>query len=56
MKVIDKANLTLNPKKFSFGKTEISFLRAVQDETPKKLWKTTLHLKIEVNHLHDSKQ
>ena len=26
MKVIDKANLTLNPKKCSFGKVEIRFL------------------------------
>ena len=25
MKVIDQANLTLNPKKCSFGKTEIAF-------------------------------
>ena len=57
MKAIDQANLTDNPKKCSFGKMEIAFWEmifsssGILDETPKKLrlWKTSLHLKIEMN-------
>ena len=55
-KAIDKANLTLNPKKCSFEKRNLHFgesfsLQAAQDQTPKKLrlCKTSLHLKTEVN-------
>ena len=55
-KAIDKANLTLNPKKCSFEKRNLHFgecfsLQAAQDQIPKRLrlCKTSLHLKTEVN-------
>ena len=55
MKAIDQANLTLNPKKCSFGKTEISFWGMIfsssdvrPDPEKVKALEKLPHLKIEV--------